>query len=401
MKSRIGWRVTTPDPRQGGDVGAARSTSLQSFAASKPRKGLVHQGLVKNMPHDVFISYSSHDKSVADAVCAKLEADRIRCWIAPRDVLPGIPYAEALIDALNAASVFVLVLSAQSNTSPQVLREVERAVHRGLPIIPFRIEDVALSKAMEFFVSAPHWLDAMTPPLEMHILKLSETVRALLSAGSQSGDASLAKKQRTREFSASDEESLRGLYVCFDRPAFRLGFNHEADLEALMVAIDDTIAAINTGVNRRRDGIVFGQPVKGKAYLESDYLRDSFDKIVMLLTEAKSTYEQAVRSGCFFDLDSYTVFEGVPREGRPSGFRQVLSKLTGRGAKNVPREGRRIAFHYARQDEAITVAVRIDELRNGVLAIANTGYERLGMRPFPFIETPQHYLHYLKRNKDS
>lgn len=41
------------------------------------------------MAHDVFISYSSEDKTVADAVCAKLEGQEIRCWIAPRDVPPG------------------------------------------------------------------------------------------------------------------------------------------------------------------------------------------------------------------------------------------------------------------------------------------------------------------------
>ena len=48
------------------------------------------------MAHEVFISYASQDKAVADAMCATLEARQIRCWMAPRDILPGIPYAEAL-----------------------------------------------------------------------------------------------------------------------------------------------------------------------------------------------------------------------------------------------------------------------------------------------------------------
>ncbi|NQT71340.1 MAG: toll/interleukin-1 receptor domain-containing protein [Chloroflexi bacterium] len=39
------------------------------------------------MAHDVFISYSTNDKTVADAVCATLESQKIRCWIAPRDAL--------------------------------------------------------------------------------------------------------------------------------------------------------------------------------------------------------------------------------------------------------------------------------------------------------------------------
>jgi WD40 repeat protein len=132
------------------------------------------------MPHDVFISYSSHDKPVADAVCATLEGMKIRCWIAPRDVVPGANYAEALIDAINASRVLVLIFSGKSNQSSQVMRELERAISKGVTIIPFRIEEVPLSKAMEYFISTPHWLDAMSPPLERHIVRLGETIRLLL-----------------------------------------------------------------------------------------------------------------------------------------------------------------------------------------------------------------------------
>ena len=352
------------------------------------------------MSHDVFISYSSHNKSVADAVCAKLEADRIRCWIAPRDILPGMAYAEALIDGISGAKAFVLVLSAYSNGSPQVLREVERAVHLALPIVPFRIEVVTLSKAMEFFVSAPHWLDALTPPLELHIERLSKTVKALLSASSQRDDPVSSEPHEKREFSASDEETLRELYACFDRPAFRVTFEHETDLEALMVALDDTIAAINTGVKRRRDGIVFGHAVRGKPYFESDHLRNSFDRIVMLLTEAKSIYEKAVDSGCFFDLGSYQVFslEGRPRRLRSGEAGQPPIQQNAGGS---PRGWRRIAFHVDHQYEAIAVAVRIDKLRNEALAVANSVYARLGMRAFPCIETPRRYLERVRRTEGS
>ena len=133
------------------------------------------------MAHDVFISYSSADKTVADAACATLESRKIRCWIAPRDVLPGMSYAEALIDAINRSRIMVLVFSASADGSPQVMREVERAVNKGIPIIPFRIENVMPSKAMEYFLSAPHWLDALTPPLEKHLQRLVDTVQALLT----------------------------------------------------------------------------------------------------------------------------------------------------------------------------------------------------------------------------
>ncbi|MCJ7625258.1 MAG: toll/interleukin-1 receptor domain-containing protein [Anaerolineaceae bacterium] len=41
------------------------------------------------MSHDIFISYSSKDKIIADAAVAALEKNDIRCWYAPRDISPG------------------------------------------------------------------------------------------------------------------------------------------------------------------------------------------------------------------------------------------------------------------------------------------------------------------------
>jgi hypothetical protein len=131
--------------------------------------------------HDAFISYSSHDKAVADAACAMLESRGIRCWIAPRDVTPGMDWGSEIIDAINGARVMVLVYSASANESGQIRREVERGVHKGIPIVPFRIEDVPMSKSLEYFISAQHWLDALTPPLEQHLDYLARTVTLLLS----------------------------------------------------------------------------------------------------------------------------------------------------------------------------------------------------------------------------
>jgi hypothetical protein len=131
--------------------------------------------------HDAFVSYSAQDKPTADAVCAKLESRGIRCWIAPRDVLPGEEYAEALVRAVHDSKLLVLVFSSRANQSPQVLRELERAVSKGMPIIPLRIEDASPSAAMEYYISSRHWLDALTPPLEHHLDQLADTVKLLLS----------------------------------------------------------------------------------------------------------------------------------------------------------------------------------------------------------------------------
>lgn len=133
------------------------------------------------MAHDVFISYASEDKSVADAVCAMVESHAIRCWIAPRDVLPGLAYGEAIIDAIRGCRVMILIFSSKSNTSPHIPKEIERAVSSGLAVLPFRIEHVMPGKSLDYFIGGVHWLDALTPPLERHIERLVQNVQALLS----------------------------------------------------------------------------------------------------------------------------------------------------------------------------------------------------------------------------
>jgi ABC-type amino acid transport substrate-binding protein len=131
------------------------------------------------MPYDAFISYCSEDKKIADAVCGTLEANKIRVWIAPRDVGPGRTWSSAIVEAIAESAVMVVIFSKHSNGSPQVMREIERAVNKGVAIIPFRVENVVPSKDLEYFISSCHWLDAMNPPLEKHIGELADAILAL------------------------------------------------------------------------------------------------------------------------------------------------------------------------------------------------------------------------------
>ena len=67
---------------------------------------------------DVFVSYSSSDKTIADAVVATLERAQIRCWYAPRDIRPGKPYAEAIVDGIRDCRAVVVIVSSRSIDSP-------------------------------------------------------------------------------------------------------------------------------------------------------------------------------------------------------------------------------------------------------------------------------------------
>jgi hypothetical protein len=144
------------------------------------------------MPRPVFVSYSQSDREPAFGLVSRLESAGIDCWIAPRDMSPAADWAAEIIDAIAAARVMVLVFSRSTNDSPQVRREVERAVHHRVAILPFRVEDVLPSKSLEYFLSTQHWLDAFPPPIEPHYARLAEYLRTLLGVTAPVASASAA-----------------------------------------------------------------------------------------------------------------------------------------------------------------------------------------------------------------
>jgi hypothetical protein len=135
------------------------------------------------MAHDVFISYATDDRQVADKVRDALERGGIKCWIAPRDVPVGADYEEAIVDGIASSRILVLVLSSHSNASPHVKREIQNACADGTRsiVVPLRIEDIEYNKALRYYLGSAQWLDASTPPLEQHLGRLVEHVRSHLA----------------------------------------------------------------------------------------------------------------------------------------------------------------------------------------------------------------------------
>ena len=164
------------------------------------------------MRADVFVSYSQPDRSQAFDIVSQLEARSIKVWVAPRDIAPSAEWAAEIIEAIGASKIMVLVFSGAANSSPQVRREVERAVHRQVPILTVRIEEALPTKSMEYFLSAQHWLDAFPAPLTHYCEQLCLEVSALLGAAPRlEPDAAAASASRQTPRAAFTDEELGGL----------------------------------------------------------------------------------------------------------------------------------------------------------------------------------------------
>ena len=116
------------------------------------------------MSHDVFISYSTKDKVTADAICHTLESNKMRCWIAPRNITSGKPYAEEIMDAIDQTKIVVLVFSSNSQASQFVNNEINVAFSKSKPILSFKIDESMPKDDLEYFLKTNHWLDAYPEP---------------------------------------------------------------------------------------------------------------------------------------------------------------------------------------------------------------------------------------------
>jgi hypothetical protein len=127
----------------------------------------------------VFISHASKNFKVADEIRGILETRGVSCWIAPRDIAPGQQYGTSIIDGISNSSIFLLLLTNESNLSSAVQNEVERAFGYQKTIIPVRISDVKPGKEIEFFVSNAQWVDAIYQPLKRRMDQVAAIVQAI------------------------------------------------------------------------------------------------------------------------------------------------------------------------------------------------------------------------------
>ena len=70
------------------------------------------------MRYDVFISYSSIDQKIAEGVCAYLEQQDIRCFVAYRDIPRGVVWATAIVEALENSRMMVVLFSKNLSSHP-------------------------------------------------------------------------------------------------------------------------------------------------------------------------------------------------------------------------------------------------------------------------------------------
>lgn len=103
-------------------------------------------------------------------------------------------------------------------------------------------------------------------------------------------------KQFAEDFvGLSDQEALAQMAAVFDRPAFRTPFGEESSLPAFQKAIEDTIAALNTGIWRTRGG----EPIRripSLHHLRDPGVKANVARATQLVDKLRRTFVSGLRN---------------------------------------------------------------------------------------------------------
>ena len=159
--------------------------------------------------YDVFISHSSINKNVADAICADFEQHKIKCWYAPRDIMAGESWPSAIKHGIEEAEILILVFSEKANESRQVINEVSLAYNQGKTIIPFKIANTPMNDDFDYFLNRVHWLDAVTQPLEESITAMRKYVENILGYTASLDEKTDSDKEKEASVDLAKEAANR------------------------------------------------------------------------------------------------------------------------------------------------------------------------------------------------
>lgn len=107
----------------------------------------------------VFICHASADVALAQEVVAGLEAAGVACWISARDVGAGRNFQEAIVQAIRDARAVVFLLSAASNRSEEVRKELALASSFAVAVLPVRLGAAEPVAALRYELATRQWIE--------------------------------------------------------------------------------------------------------------------------------------------------------------------------------------------------------------------------------------------------
>src|SRR6266498_1630225 len=107
----------------------------------------------------VFISYSRKDSATVDHIVAGLDEDKFEAWIDREEIHGGDLWREEIVEAIDDAYAFVLMLSPDSVASDNVRKEVDLAEGAAKALIPVLLAPAKLPSRLRYQLAGIQWIE--------------------------------------------------------------------------------------------------------------------------------------------------------------------------------------------------------------------------------------------------
>jgi hypothetical protein len=126
----------------------------------------------------IFVSHSSKDADIVNGIVKFLEKNDITCWLAPRNITGGRPYASEIVSAIVGCDKILFIASLNSNDSEHVLNEIDIGVRNGKEIVPLRIENFVLNYDFIYYLGRKHEVRAFPERIEHYYPDILRTLNS-------------------------------------------------------------------------------------------------------------------------------------------------------------------------------------------------------------------------------
>lgn len=126
------------------------------------------------MAHDVYICYDEMDKQVGEEICNIFEENNIKTWIKSRD-FSSDDSVDKITNAISDSKCFILIYSKNSKDTNYVITEVDIAFSRDIPILIFNIDDIKISKNMQFILESKKMIYSFPDTKKQLVILVKDT----------------------------------------------------------------------------------------------------------------------------------------------------------------------------------------------------------------------------------
>lgn len=162
----------------------------------------------------VFVSYSRKDTKTVDNIVLRLQNDGFEVWIDRANIRGGQLWTVAIVEAIDTADSFVLMLSPNSTASDNVRKEVQLAQDAKRKIFPLQLAAVMLPAQFRYQLAGIQIIDYTGDPETKYreLVEVLQVNRERLSAEAKRPETRLVEavvdEKKPESFHARKAEKL-------------------------------------------------------------------------------------------------------------------------------------------------------------------------------------------------